>query len=127
VILNLKKTEFGYEVIGEKEEKIPPPKISVSKAEKVSSPKDLTNIKVINKEGENLNAGGAPEVTKPAKAKAGPKATGSGAKNLNSKAKPKKSPSIQTDPEGLKRDDEPSTPASGVNETSVQNGEGIEE
>ncbi len=47
VILNLKKTEFGYEVIGEKEpEKIAAPKASVSKAEKVSSPNSLAITKV---------------------------------------------------------------------------------
>jgi SWI/SNF related-matrix-associated actin-dependent regulator of chromatin subfamily C len=113
VILNLKKTEFGYEVIGEKEpEKIVPPKISVSKAEK---------------EGDSLNAGETPEVTKPAKAKTGPKAIGSGAKNLNSKAKPKKTPSIQTENEGRKRDDDPNTPVSDANDTSVNNGEGMDE
>ena len=74
-----------------------------------------------------MNAGGIPEVTKPPKAKTGPKAAGSGAKNLNSKAKPKKTPSIQTENEGQKRDDEPSTPASDANDTSVNNGDGIEE
>jgi len=108
VILELKKTEFGYEVIGEKGmPEIAPPKVSVPKAEK---------------EKDNLNAGGAPEVTKPAKAKTGPKGTSSGAKNLNSnsKAKPRKSPSIQTETEGQKRDDEASSAGS---ESSMNNGE----
>jgi len=123
VVLNLKKTEFGYEIIPEKGgQELHHSKSSISKAEKSGSPSRSKNTDL---EGETLNEINNQEPTRLLKTKTLGK-TGAGAsKNANSgmKGKAKKSPSIQTDIDIQKREEAPSTPISMALGTPVNTGE----
>jgi len=107
VILNLRKTEFGYEIIPEKgSSDLRHSKTSISKAEKSGSPSRAKNA---DQEGDASNENSMQEITRPLKTK---NLTKFGAKNSGLKGKSKKSPSIQTDADAQKKDDAPSTPVS---------------